>query len=91
MLIFIVVLCGGLNAALPPLAQSIREIEAIIKDPQLYQLLDSAESIRDIKRTDGGYLVITAHQSLEVTITYLPSDRPGPAKFALQFSSPESR
>jgi len=84
-LLFFSVFYSIIDAALPPFSQSVREIEAILSDPRLYQLLGGAEPIQEIQRGDAGYIVTTKNQTVEVVITYLPLDRPGPAKFTLQF------
>ena len=77
-----------LHAALPPLAQSSREMKEIIADPRLYQSLGGAESILQILKVDGGYQVSTLHQTIMVNVIYMPSKMIGPAKFELEFSEP---
>lgn len=74
-------------AALPPLAQSEREIKAILDSHETYQLLGGAEPIDQIVRTENGYLLITAHKELLVDIHYLPA-KIGPAEFELSFHPP---
>ena len=55
-LVFSVLLAGSyLQAALPPLAQNVAELRAILNDPRLYELLDSAEVIQEIVHTNGSY------------------------------------
>ena len=83
--LFLILLFSTAYAALPPLAQSMQEIEAIVSDPELYQLLGGAEPIQEIKRIEGGYLVSTRSQAVQVVVTYLPRGGPGPAKFSLEF------
>jgi len=74
------------HAALPPMAQSIREIEAILSDPQLYQILGSAEMIQRIEQIEHGhYIVLTRNHSLQVTLNFIPLGHPGPAKFSIEF------
>ena len=72
-------------AALPPLAQSQREIRAILDAPETYHLLGGAEPIEQIVHTDNSYTVITAHQKLMVDIEYQRSGKIGPAEFKLHF------
>lgn len=76
--------------ALPPLAQSIRELKALVDDPRLYQSLGSAEVIEEISRTNGGYLVFTKNYSMHVGVTILRNhkERVGPVEFELQFEKP---
>lgn len=75
-------------AALPPLAQSEREIKAILDSQEAYKLLGGAEPIDQIVRTENGYLLITAHKELLVDVHYLPAKKIGPAEFELSFHSP---
>ncbi len=75
-------------SALPPLAQSSREIEAILDSPKTYQLLGGAEPIEQIVRTINGYLLITDRKELLVDIHYLPSNKIGPIEFELYFHLP---
>jgi hypothetical protein len=75
-------------AALPPLAQSAREIKAILEAPETFDLLTGAEPIEQIARTKNGYLLVTKHRELLVDIEYLPMEKMGPAKFKLIFHSP---
>lgn len=75
-----------LQAALPPLAQSSREIKEIVSSPELYQKLGGAQGIESIFKVEGGYQVFTRDHSIYVKVNYLPSQQPGPAKFALEFS-----
>jgi hypothetical protein len=75
-------------AALPPLAQSGREIKAILDSQETYTLLGGEEPIDQIVRTENGYLLITAHKQLLVDIRYLPFKKIGPAEFELGFHPP---
>ncbi len=87
-LLLALVLSGSVYAALPPFAQSAREIDAIVTDPDLYELLGSAEMIEQIIKTDGGFAVISTHYYLRVDVEYLPSRLVGPASFQLRFGQP---
>lgn len=88
LLVLALILTGTAFAVLPPCAQSLREIEAIVSDPELYQLLGGAESVQGIFKTNGGYAVFTQNCFLKVDIKYLPTQRIGPAAFELRFSQP---
>jgi len=79
---------GALQAVLPPLAQSAREIKALVSDPKLYEILGSPEVIQGIIRTETGYDVQTQHYRLRVDVRYLPSAMPGPAQFEFEFYQP---
>ena len=75
-----------LAAILPPLAESLRELKAILQDGRLYSLAGSAEMIDSITRTESGFLVTTTHKEIEVTVNYLPNLNIGPKPFELDFS-----
>ena len=82
----IFLLCSNVVfAALPPLAQSSREIHAILESSKTYELLGGAEPIEEILHNKSGYLLITTRQQLQVDIHYLPSDKMGPTPFKLEF------
>ena len=87
-LFLMLMLSGSVYAALPPFAQSLREIDAIVSDPEFYELLGSAEAVQQILKTDGGYAVMTRNYYLRVDVQYLPNQKIGPAAFKLRFSQP---
>lgn len=72
--------------ALPPKYQEAREKEAIKNDPRLAQLLGN-ESVLEIRKVEGGYVVATELHELRVDVHYLPPERHicGPANFELFF------
>jgi hypothetical protein len=76
-----------LFSALPPLFQNIAEIKAILIDKRLGQLLESGESIEEIKKVDDGYLIITNQHKLLAKVIYKPISRPGPAQFDIDFET----
>lgn len=88
-------LCVGLSvpifSTLPPLAQSSKEIQALVADSRMQTSLGSAEGIQEIVRTTNGYVVITPHYSLRADIEYLPLGRPGPVPFQFHFYEPVER
>jgi hypothetical protein len=80
-------------ALLPPLAQSAREMQAILSDPRLYESLSSAEVIQEVMRNEAGYLVVTQNYTLQVdlrTISREPKNY-GPARFELEFHLPAAK
>jgi hypothetical protein len=85
LLAFVLLASSPISAALPPLAQSSREIKAILESRELYQILGGAEPIEQIARTENGYLVVTAHKELLVDIHYVASNKIGPREFELYF------
>lgn len=77
-------------ALLPPLAQSSREIKALLTDAEFYDSLGSPEVVLDISRNDKGYLVVTQHYSMQVDVHYIVADQKfcGPAHFQFEFHRP---
>ncbi len=90
--LFVSLFATSLFAALPPLAQSTRELQALLADSHLQDWLGSGELIQDIIRTENGYLVMTRNYAMRVDIQYTPTEqkRVGPAQFQLQFNKPIS-
>lgn len=79
-------LTSTLCAALPPLAQSSREIQAILSDPELQKRLGSAEAIDNILRTEKGYVIMTSRHLLRVDVAYTHNQpHIGPIPFTLEF------
>lgn len=72
-----------LLAALPPSAESIKEWQALLADPRLYQALTTQEQIQEIRREDDHFLIQTQEGSLQVDIHYHPQKHLGPAQFSL--------
>lgn len=77
-----------LFAALPPLYQSKKEIEAILADPQFGERLSSGDRIEEITKTTSGYLIVTNHRILQVDVHYKGGKHIGPASFTLEFQTP---
>ena len=75
-------------AALPPLAQSQKEIQAILTSQEGYRLLGGADPIDEILRVDKGYMIVTRHKEMKVDVNYAKTDRIGPADFTLYFHPP---
>jgi len=73
------------EAALPPFYQSLNEYKALLTSQELAQKLGSAESIRDIERTENGFLVRTTRYMLNVEVVYDPPKQPGPSQFHFVF------
>lgn len=71
-------------AALPPYYQELREKERILGDDRVKELLEHQE-IRNIQKTEEGYLVFTERHCLKVKIIYLPQETQicGPTRFEL--------
>jgi hypothetical protein len=76
-------------AALPPLYQGIKELQALLDDPDLSAELTSGEVIESIKKTESGYEVQTNRSRLQVDVHYKPQSVPGPVSFDLQFHKAE--
>lgn len=85
---FLLAFSSAAFATLPPLAQSEREIKAILDAPETYKRLGGADPIEQIARTENGYLLVTAHKELLVDVHYLPTQKVGPVEFELIFHPP---
>lgn len=88
--IILLLLASTSFAALPPLAQSTRELQALLSDSQLYSNLGSAEIIQDIIRTDHGYLVLTQNYAMRVDVKYGSEEQKkmGPVPFQMEYHLP---
>lgn len=73
------------QAALPPLYQGIKEIQAILESAELAQKLPSGDVIEEIKRTDTGFSITTNKRELQVHVTYVKTGKIGPDDFTLRF------
>ena len=76
-------------AVLPPLAQSEREIQAILSSKDGYELLGGQDPIEQILKMPNGYMVITSKKKMQVDVTYMKTKRVGPGEFKLNFHQPE--
>ena len=75
-------------AALPPLSQSGKEIQAIVNSQESYRLLGGADRIEKVSRVEKGYVIATRHKEVKVDVNYVKTDRIGPAEFTLYFHTP---
>jgi hypothetical protein len=73
------------HAALPPLYQSIREIDAVLSHEYLRSSEFTAEPILDVKKIENGYLVETAHYYLMADVIYKETSHIGPMQFEVHF------
>jgi hypothetical protein len=88
-MLFFIFVASTAFTALPPLAQSTRELQAMLSDTRFYDSLGSAEYIQDIQRTEGGYLVTTPRYVMQVDVRYVRNERKiGPVPFELDFHQP---
>lgn len=79
---------ANLSAILPPLYQGIKEVTAILRDPQLGQLLSAGDVLLSIEKNDRGYLVTTNHHELQANVIYTHEAKIGPQQFTIVFDSP---
>lgn len=75
-------------AALPPFYQSKKEIEAILSSQEIPKYIPSGDLIIQISKTDDGYLIITNHRVVAVSIHYLKEKHLGPGRFHIEFHDP---
>ncbi len=83
--ILIILFITKAHALLPPFYQSIKEIESILQDERFTSDANCAYPILEIKKIEGGYLIITSKYRQFVEVNYIPQDMVGPAKFELKF------
>ena len=89
--LILILLASTTYAALPPLAQSTRELQTLLSDSQFYANLGSAELIKNIIRTETGYLILTQHYAMNVDVKYGGKGDPkliGPIHFEFEFQQP---
>lgn len=79
---------GQVEAALPPLYQTSKEIVSIMTDDQLGKKLQSGEVIEKIEKNEDGYEISTNKNKVQVKVVYQPAERPGPARYHLVFENP---
>lgn len=79
---------SSLQAALPPLYESLSEYKSLLGSEELSNKLGSAEGIQDVKRTEKGFRISTMKYHLDVDIVFEPQSHPGPAKFHFIFHDP---
>jgi len=84
----LIALANSLAAALPPFHQSVKEMQALLSDPEFQDLFGSAEAISEIVRTEDGYEVATRTKRMRVDIRYRSLGRPGPVPFSFSFHEP---
>lgn len=74
---------------LPPLYESIKEIQAILGSPEIGERLQSGEVIHNIEKTSSGFALVTNMHRLEIAVVYQNQDKMGPASFKLVFGEPK--
>ena len=84
------ILCAGafaspLQAILPPLYQTSKELGEILQGNQLGKALPAGEPILEIRKNSQGYEITTLHYHVQANIIYKPSEHPGPAQFEIEF------
>ncbi len=68
-LIFFLLLSQAAFAALPPTAESMRRIKAVMESKEVYDKLGPVNWIKSVTETKDGYLLKSDKCSLEVTIS----------------------
>lgn len=84
------IFCAGaftsdLQAVLPPLYQTSKELSVVLQGDNLGKALPSGEPILEIRKNSQGYEITTLHYHVQANIIYKASDRPGPAQFEVEF------
>lgn len=79
-----------LEAALPPLYQSIKELYTILQLAELPYYLDDGQPIEAIRRTDNGWAISTKSKEVIAEVVPLPSSGPGPQRFSIKWHDDSS-
>lgn len=88
-MLWMIFLASTTFAALPPLAQSSREIQAVLADGEMYQRLGSSQQIKEIVKTETGYLIVTPRYEMRVDVHYKRTQKlAGLVQFDLEFYAP---
>ena len=74
-----------LMAVLPPAAQSKREIQAILESSGFQESIPSGDVVEEIKKVEGGYVVITNKRVVPILVHYAKTKEIGPSRFTLEF------
>lgn len=90
-LVLAVVSSYSLQAALPPLWQSVQEFQGLLKDPQLGECVNSSDTILDIKKVSDGFVIMTRERKIKVRVESFSSGRPGPIQFKYHFEKEGAR
>lgn len=86
--ICLVCISAHLSAALPPFAQSVRELDAILNGEEIKNYVPVGDMILQITRTPPGYILITNKRIVLIDVIYCPDSGIGPVKFKLIFKGP---
>lgn len=76
---------SSLQAVLPPLYQTSKELRMVLEGDLLGKALPDGEPILEIRKNDKGYEITTLHYHVQANIVYKPTGRPGPVQFEVQF------
>lgn len=72
-------------AALPPFAQTEREIRVIINSKELQQFIPYSDVFEKLTKTEEGYLITTNKREVRAVVHYSNESRVGPAEFSIEF------
>lgn len=83
LLVLLLLFTPRVFALLPPFYQSIKEITAVLNDPEVIQKLNTPYPISSIIKTETGYQITVQECTLNVRIEYIPlkNGMVGPANF----------
>lgn len=71
-------------AILSPLNQSIREIKALLSDPQIKKIGNSS-AIQEVQKSETGYTIFNNDSFMRVDVIYQARKGPAPLKFDFVF------
>lgn len=73
---------------LPPLFQSVREIEAIVSSEDLKVKIPPSQPIHALTKVEKGYILETQDYQMAIDVVYKQQATPGPMQFELIFKEP---
>ncbi|MBM3193102.1 MAG: hypothetical protein FJZ59_02570 [Chlamydiae bacterium] len=83
--VFAVLILGSVFGALPPFAQTERELREILNNPKLHEFIPLSDAFEEIVKTEEGYLIKTNKREVRAIIHYKESGKIGPAEFTVEF------
>lgn len=79
----------SMEAILPPLYQTSKELRALLEPERLGKALPDGEPILEIRKNKDGFEIVTPRYHVQANVIYKQTGRPGPAQFEIQFADAE--
>jgi hypothetical protein len=89
-ILFMMLACVSLKAALSPTFQSAAEVKAIFESEEFLTNFGTPDRIVSCEKTETGYVIKSDTHQQSIEIVYTPNELLGPASFELIFSDLET-